>query len=209
MPNSDVRSDRKNIALTAIIIALVVSLLMMTAMWYTTNRNQTELLGLGRGLAEQVADQCRNPNLPDYDPEVCEQAEKVVKEEGGSLPVVGPQGPPGPRGLIGPVGPAGRDGRDGTNGRNGADGISGVDGVNGVDGTQGPPGADGAPGPQGPQGEPGRDGRDGKVAAGTYQCGDGQHLSGFSVDENGGITLNCVNFIPVPENPAAGSGNRG
>lgn len=204
MTNHETHSERKSIALTAIIIALGVTVLLMITMWYTTNRNQSELLNLGRGLAEQVTDKCRDPNLPEYDEELCKKAEKVVKEDGGTTTATGPrgpQGPPGPRGFIGPMGP---QGPDGTNGRNGVDGTNGVDGVNGLPGADGARGSDGAQGPVGPQGEPGKDGKDGKdgqdgqIASGTYQCGEGQYLAGFTVGAGGSVTVDCRNLIPTP-----------
>jgi len=94
----------------------------------------------------------------------------------------GPQGPRGPRGL------PGIDGTDGTNG------------IDGLPGDAGPPGppltaeqlADAVAdycalhgGCEGPAGA------DGSVVPGDYQCAVGEYLQGFTVHDDGTVTLNC------------------
>ena len=51
-------------------------------------------------------------------------------------------------------------------------------------------------GPPGPQGEPGPQGVPGTVAPGTYQCGDGEALSGLVVHDDGTATPICIAIKP-------------
>ena len=78
--------------------------------------------------------------------------------------------------CLGPVGPPGDDGQPGES-------------------ITGPPGPQGPEGPSGPAGQDGEDGQD--MQAGTYSCGDGEYVHGFTVNEDGSVTLDCQ---PVPDN---------
>lgn len=155
------------------------------------------------------------------DAAIREANERLV--DAGEPPVTVPptpsepeQGEPGETGEAGPAGPAGPRGLPGVDGTDGQDGKRGPRGFTGIDGTQGPPGADGATGPQGAQGPqgpkgeagpPGPAGEQGPQGAtgpagtanpGTYNCGDGQVLIGFTVNGDGGVSLNCHSSVPPP-----------
>lgn len=118
----------------------------------------------------------------------------------------GPAGPPGPPGVNGfdgidgkngtrgDVGPRGPQGAPGAPGSDGSDGSDGADGDIGPVGPAGPPGPEGPPGPageRGPEGPPGTDGSNGTATPGTYTCPDGQYVAGFTVADNGDVTLDC------------------
>lgn len=93
--------------------------------------------------------------------------------------VPGPQGPPGEDSTVpGPAGPAGPPGKDST--------------VPGPQGPAGPPGKDSTvPGPKGDKGDPGT------ATPGTYTCGGGQFVRGFTIAPDGSLTLDCAPLIPV------------
>lgn len=133
----------------------------------------------------------------------------------------GPPGETGPRGPLGPRGEAGIDGADGSNGSNGTNGADGrgiqsmqcatggwiityTDGISSPDigpcrGPQGETGPQGVHGDQGPQGG---QGPQGTAQPGTYACPDGEYMTGFTVDVDGGVALACQDTIPpVIETP--------
>jgi len=160
--------------------------------------------------------------------DLCDRADEVVEGSAGAAGPIGPEGPqgiPGIQGVRGPPGPTGlrgvpgadgengRDGEDGSTGppgapgadgadgepgpagQNGADGEDGTDGENGAagpEGPSGPAGADGAPGPEGPRGP------QGTAQPGEYLCPAGEYMTGFTVDEQGAVTLVCQ---PIPGPP--------
>lgn len=110
----------------------------------------------------------------------------------------GPQGPRGPRGFIGPVGPTGAPGQDGADGAPGENGATGDTGPIGPQGATGPTGATGDRGPAGVDGKDGRDGVDGTAIPGTYTCDDGSYLHGFTVADDGAVTLDCRPLVVTP-----------
>ena len=79
----------------------------------------------------------------------------VAGEEGGFVPVPGPEGPPGPQGEPGEKGDTGPQGPEGPPGPQGEKGDPGPQGEPGPAGPQGPAGAPGADGAPGPKGDPG------------------------------------------------------
>lgn len=112
----------------------------------------------------------------------------------------GPTGPRGPRGFIGPVGPEGPPGQDGADGADGATGEAGEAGTAGATGEtgpqgpagdRGPAGQDGTNGAAGPAGPAGADGRDGTATPGTYSCEGDTYLYGFTIADDGAVTLDC------------------
>lgn len=72
----------------------------------------------------------------------------------------------------------------------------------GLDSCRGPSGKDGAAGTNGKDGVDGKDGRDGTAKPGTYTCADGEVQRGFTVAEDGSVSLICV-----PLNPGNPGGN--
>lgn len=152
----------------------------------------------------------------------------IIQGERGFTGAQGPSGREGPRGEIGPRGPLGPRGETGATGAHGANGINGADGrgiqsmqcatggwiitytdgitepdgglcrgPQGVHGEQGPAGADSTvPGPEGPRGP------QGTARPGTYACPDGEVMTGFTVAEDGAVTLACEDATPpVIETP--------
>lgn len=148
---------------------------------------------------------CDTDNVPD--------AEEVIESVPGPVGATGvpgtpgPAGPPGPPGIPGDNGedgepgedgkrgPRGRTGQPGSNGTNGEPGQPGIDGENGQDGEPGPPGPPGPPGQPGEDGADGTRGPQGTAQPGTYQCGEGEYVRGFTVEEGGSVILDCE---PVP-----------
>lgn len=131
--------------------------------------------------------------------------------EAGQEPVEVPEtdealdGVPGPPGERGERGPAGSKGERGEQGNPGDDGIGrpGEQGAQGAPGEPGPQGPQGEPGPQGPKGDAGPAGPQGPagpgIAAGSYICGDGSYMTGFTVDGSGSVTIACR---PLPSSPS-------
>lgn len=118
----------------------------------------------------------------------------------------GDQGPPGVRGPQGRIGPPGEVGPPGPVGPRGATGEPGADStVAGPQGPQGEPGQDSTvPGPVGPQGEPGPQGEQGAqgfpgppgtARPGTYTCPEGQFTTGFTIADDGAVTLTCADLL--------------
>lgn len=120
------------------------------------------------------------------------------------------------------------DGTDGTDGTDGADGVDGSDGEDGADG-RGVTGATitdagelvvsysdgtsqnlgrvvGAQGPAGPQGERGATGQPGTATPGTYDCGAGQYVQGFTIGQDGSVQLVCQP-VPIPPGNSGDNGN--
>lgn len=147
--------------------------------------------------------------VPSVDPGANPPPQVIIGEPGpegdqGPAGVRGPQGrtgPPGETGPRGPLGPRGEPGADST--------------VAGPQGLQGEPGQDSTvPGPMGPQGEigpqgvhgiqgpQGIQGDQGTAKPGDYACPDGEHMTGFTVAEDGTVTLACEDTTPpIIENP--------
>lgn len=139
---------------------------------------------------------------------VCASAQKA-KDDADDGKVPDPILIPGPTGATGPVGPrgvrgvAGTDGTDGAEGKRGPRGFTGLDGTDGAAGQNGAQGGTGPAGPAGPQGPSGSNGSNGQDGAtgpvgppgtalpGSYQCPDGQVLTGFTVAADGSVSLNC------------------
>jgi len=109
----------------------------------------------------------------------------------------GAAGPRGPRGVDGAPGPVGETGPAGTPGDRGPTGAPGSTGPAGPQGPKGDPGEPGDRGPQGdtgpagPAGADGAPGRAGTAQPGTYTCPDDQTLHGFTVADDGAVTLDC------------------
>lgn len=139
----------------------------------------------------------------------------------------GPPGEIGPRGPVGPRGGPGEDGEDGADstvpgpaGINGTNGLNGADGrgiqsmqcatggwivtyTDGISSDSGP--CRGPQGDQGSKGEPGKDstvpgpkGDQGTARPGAYTCPDGETVTGFTVAEDGAVTLSCQAANPLP-----------
>lgn len=122
----------------------------------------------------------------------------------------GPEGDQGPAGVRGPQGRTGPPGETGPRGPLGPRGEPGADStVAGPQGLQGEPGQDSTvPGPMGPQGEigpqgvhgiqgpQGLQGEQGTAKPGDYACPDGEHMTGFSVAEDGAVSLVCQASTP-------------
>jgi hypothetical protein len=130
----------------------------------------------------------------------------------GEEPVVEPVDPP-PLGQLIPIpGPRGLScieeiGLQPCRGDQGRTGSAGAAGDPGAPGQQGAQGAQGEPGPQGPQGERGPDGPagpSGTAQPGTYACGPGEYVTGFTVTDSGAVVLTCQ-LIPGPGNPNQGA----
>lgn len=96
-------------------------------------------------------------------------------------------------------------GESGDRGHPGAD--STVAGPQGSQGAQGEPGQDSTvPGPAGPAGPAGADstvpgpqgirGTQGTAKPGSYTCPDGEYMTGFAIDVEGGVKLACQDPIP-------------
>lgn len=122
----------------------------------------------------------------------------------GERGFTGAQGIQGRTGPPGETGPPGRPGKDGMDGRPGADGLDGEPGADGADGTDGKDGADGLPGKDGLDGAPGKDGLPGADGAqgppgtarpGTYTCPEGQFTTGFTIADDGAVTLTCADLL--------------
>jgi hypothetical protein len=203
------RADRRlRRILLACAIGLILSLIAAgIATAYALDQRQ-KAAQAGVDLAKRVMDACEDPETitsNDLEP-LCQQADDVVDNTPASLlpgPTgpQGPQGPPGPQGpqgFIGPRGPPGDDGRNGTDGRNGATGASGTDGRDGNPGPQGPPGPQGATGPQGPPGQDGPPGPQGTAQPGSYDCPQGEYLTGFTVAQDGSVTPHCAVVPSLP-----------
>lgn len=176
------------------------------------------------GLYQEAVDAGADPEAPAPDdvPSADPQEPQIVigtagpQGERGFAGVPGPQGrtgPPGETGPRGPSGPRGEPGEDST-----VPGPAGIDGLNGTDGRgiqsmqcatggwvikytdlttapdpgpcQGPQGAHGV---QGPQGAPGPQGT---AKPGDYACPDGEVMTGFTVAEDGAVTLACKDDAP-------------
>ncbi len=123
-------------------------------------------------------------------------------EQPETVLIPGPQGEPGTEGrdgrdgadstTPGPRGPRGFSGRDGTDGES----ITGPTGADGADSTV--PGPPGSPGPAGPAGNDGADGTDGTATPGDYQCPEGQYVAGFTIADDGTVTLTCRTDQTLP-----------
>lgn len=139
----------------------------------------------------------------------------------------GPPGPAGPPGSPGQNG-VGEDGADGANGSNGSNGrgiktmrlndageiiVEFTDGIIqnfgpfiGPRGPEGPAGPQGESGAPGPDGGPGPQGPAGTAVPGTYECGVGQSMTGFTINTDGTVALKCTGDV-IPEAPFPGNGN--
>jgi|GEM_PF-3768054 len=173
-----------------------------------------------KSLAEQVAAACAKDDFKTsaQGAQVCQRADRVVKDTTPPVEVKGDAGPPGangldgsdgapgatgPRGEQGPPGPqgaAGGNGIDGADGTNGANGIDGAPGAAGPKGDQGPAGPAGQPGAKGDTGEPGPQGPAGPAGPVptsitftqdgiTYTC---------TPDPPGSTTYTCTATTPSP-----------
>jgi hypothetical protein len=165
--------------------------------------------------ALRVANQRQDDALAEANRRLTEAGGTPVPVPSTPKPQQGPQGIPGLPGLQGPQGEPGVKGDRGLPGAPGATGAAGKDGVPGPAGPSGPPGETGAAGPvgpkgdTGPQGPPGPAGADGKDGAtgpqgapgtakpGTYSCPDGQALTGFTIADDGTVTITCRD-VPGP-----------
>ena len=194
------RNSRRLINALAFVAVLGV-LVAGVAIWSALVQYQHRV-DAGKSLAQQVRQACADKAINTADiKDLCKQAKDVEKSANSGpqgIPGLqgpegrqGPEGVPGLQGPRGLQGPPGQDGKDGAAGREGA---SGKDGPEGPVGAQGQPGQDGAQGPEGPQGLPGQDGKDGDPGTarpGTYSCPDGQYVGGFTVADDGAVTLDC------------------
>lgn len=167
-------------------------------------RQATEITALEAGLDEandRLEAQGEAPvPVPEVDPSAGpEQPPQIIlgqpgpQGERGPAGVRGPQGRTGPPGEVGPPGPVGPRGPKGDAGDAGPIGTAGEPGPMGPQGEQGP---QGEPGPQGVHGEQGAQGPRGTARPGTYACPDGEHMTGFTVDAEGAVTLSCQ--APTP-----------
>lgn len=206
----------------ALVLALVLGLTGVVLGWHEMGQRAETAESSAVSLAEQVQERCESGGSLDVgDHDLCEEANDVVESgppsvgpagaqgpqgERGPAGVQGPQGRQGPPGEIGPPGPVGPRGGTGATGEQGAPGFAGPQGEPGEpgpQGLQGEPGAtgpQGEPGPQGVHGEQGAQGPRGTAKPGTYTCPDGEHMTGFTVDAEGAVTLSCQ--APTP--PAIG-----
>lgn len=156
-------------------VAIAIVILVVTAYFYTTNRDNEQKAERSADVADTATDQAKNAteyaaitlracqttgsNLGKELRKLglCPLAEKIV-EEAPAVAVPGPQGDPGADGPVGPQGRAGPSGPPGPPGSDGAAGSDGAPGPPGQDGAPGPPGVDGkdgAAGERGPEGPPG------------------------------------------------------
>jgi hypothetical protein len=210
------------------IVALMASLILnvVIVVWALSRADTAETSAVS--LAEQVQTACDTEGSLDLEGRnLCDDAEAVIEgtpitgpagPEGpqgvtgatgatGPMGPTGPQGRTGPPGETGPVGPLGPRGAVGPEGIAGATGSTGATGETGATGQTGPQGETGPAGPQGepgatgatgPQGERGATGPAGTALPGTYDCPEGQYMTGFTVGPNGGVSLECEAFNPVP-----------
>lgn len=114
-------------------------------------------------LAQQIHFACSSgdfgPGLSKANQDLlCNNAEKVIKNQDPTPGIQGPPGPRGPQGVQGIQGPPGlqglmgimgKSGKDGTTGPPGPAGPAGLNGKDGIDGKNGTDGKDGLPGPPG------------------------------------------------------------
>lgn len=161
---------------------------------------QAALEDANRKLAQLGQAPVATPDVPEVDePVVGPAGERGPMGLTGPQGERGPAGPPGPAGSPGPQGVPGEDGRPGEVGPPGPVGPAGPrgePGPAGPRGEQGPKGEPGDPGPAGPQGEPGPQGPAGTAQAGSYSCGDGEVLTGFTVHNDGAVTVACRPAFP-------------
>lgn len=201
----------------AMIVALLLSLVAIGVVWHDAQVRADIAETSALSLAEQVQHACESQGSLDLDGrDLCREADDVVE---GAPPAAGPagiQGIQGERGFTGAqgiqgrtgppgeTGPPGRPGKDGMDGRPGADGLDGEPGADGADGTDGKDGADGLPGKDGLDGAPGKDGLPGADGAqgppgtarpGTYTCPEGQFTTGFTIADDGAVTLTCADLL--------------
>lgn len=204
----------------AMIVALLLSLVAIGIVWHDAQVRADIAETSALSLAEQVQHACESQGSLDLDGrDLCREADDVVE---GAPPAAGPagiqglQGIQGERGFTGAqgiqgrtgppgeTGPPGRPGKDGMDGRPGADGLDGEPGADGADGTDGKDGADGLPGKDGLDGAPGKDGLPGAdgpqgppgtARPGTYTCPEGQFTTGFTIADDGAVTLTCADLL--------------
>lgn len=181
------RDPKTRRIILALAIATLLSFIATTVAVIFALDQASDRAEAGQSLAIQVQQACEadgplDPPLSD----ICERANDVAEGTPGPS---GPPGPPGVQGPPGPMGPPGFNGLDGRNGTNGRNGAQGAPGAAGVPGEQGPVGPQGPPGPQGPQGS---------ATAGTYDCGDGRYVEGFTIGPAGAVSLDCE-ALPQPE----------
>ncbi len=169
---------------------------------------------------ERLADEGEPPvDVPGVEPGDDPQDPVIIQGERGFTGATGAQGrtgPPGEIGPRGPLGPRGEPGKDST-----VPGPAGVDGTNGINGADGrgiqsmqcatggwivtytdlSTASDVGPctGPQGVHGEQGAQGiqgEQGTAKPGDYACEDSKVMTGFTVAEDGTVTLACRDAVP-------------
>lgn len=180
-----------------------------------SDRQQAEITALQAGLDEansRLEAEGEPPvPVPSVEPPANpQQPPQIILGERGPDGDQGPAGVRGPQGRTGPPGETGPRGPLGPRGEPGADST-----VAGPQGLQGEPGQDSTvPGPMGPQGEigpqgvhgiqgpQGLQGEQGTAKPGDYACPDGEVVRGFTVAEDGAVTLACEDTTPpIIENP--------
>lgn len=205
------RRFKQNIAIVATALA---ALALYLVLWHETQLRAETAETSAISLAEQVQEACESQGSLDLDGrDLCKQADDVVEgtpvagpagipgpqgERGftGAQGIQGREGPPGEVGPRGPLGPRGETGAAGADGANGADGVDGETGATGAAGPQGEPGPQGEQGVHGEQGAQGIQGPQGTAKPGTYACPDGEVMTGFTVAEDGTVTLACEDTTP-------------
>ncbi|MDR7385198.1 hypothetical protein [Promicromonospora iranensis] len=219
--------SRRFWATVAIVALLAASLVVNLGLWWGAQQRADIAEQSAVSLAQQVQERCESGGSLDVgDHDLCKEADEVVEEGAPQVGPAGAQGPPGvpgergpagvrgPQGRTGPPGETGPRGPDGEPGPRGPEGIAGpagepgMDGATGPGGPPGPPGAQGPAGPPGPTGPPGADsttpgprgarGPQGTARPGTYTCPDGEYVGGFTVADDGAVTLACRSLTPPP-----------
>lgn len=196
-------------AIAAAVVVLLASVLYQLDVGAAERDQQhAEIVALQAGLDEanaRLEAEGEQPvPVPSVDPGAGpQQPPQIIIGEPGPE---GDQGPPGVRGPQGRIGPPGEVGPPGPVGPRGATGEPGADStVAGPQGPQGEPGQDSTvPGPVGPQGEPGPQGEQGAqgfqgppgtARPGTYTCPEGQFTTGFTIADDGAVTLTCADLL--------------
>jgi hypothetical protein len=196
------------VGLTALVLSIGLAIL---AAWDWQQRAEAAETSVV-SMAERVQDECdTNGELRIDGRDLCDLADDVVQDPASApVPAAGRDGTDGRDGIDGVNGKDGRGGKDGRPGKDGADGdpggsgdpgVNGVDGepgTDGVDGTNGTDGKDGADGAPGADGQDGADGAPGTALPGTYACPDDEYVAGFTVANDGAVTLSCRSLAPPP-----------
>lgn len=188
---------RKNIALTAVCIALVASLIGMLFLYLYAQDQKDQAVNARDSLANQVVIQCEDGRAS-LEESTCDNAQKIQDgdSDGDGKALVGktgPKGDKGERGDPGKPGPRGEKGKDAPKAADGQDGQS----IKGDKGDKGEKGDKGDPG-ESIKGDKGDKGDQGTAKPGTYTCPTNEYAYGFIIDEDGNVTLQCSNPPLLP-----------